>query len=171
MDVMSCLKGNEDFDAVCHAVLCSWDYDKIDAAHEGKVALFLLAEKGYSITNPVGLVRVALVNTQRDKYKSVHARTKRNSQDINELITGQGFCDNRRQINNDTFFDLIKSLSAEHKEMLIMKYIVGFEEPELADYFNIARGTVKSRASRAIKMLREKHDVSGSLSIDNFEFV
>lgn len=169
MDVESYLKDNAEFDRECHSVLRSWDFDKADAAHEGRVALFFLAKKGYNIDRPIGLVRVALVNAQRDKYKSLPSRAERCSQDINELISGQGFCDNRRQMNIDSFLSLISDLSNQNQELLIMKYIFGLEEQELADHFGLARGTVKSRTSRAINFLRKSHDLSGSSSINNFE--
>ena len=55
-------------------------------------------------------------------------------------------------------------LSAEHREILLLRYMQELDYGEIAAALEISEGTVKSRISRAKARLREVLDGSGNLS-------
>ncbi len=55
-------------------------------------------------------------------------------------------------------------LSAEHREILLLRYMQELDYGEIAAALDISEGTVKSRISRAKARLREVLDGSGNLS-------
>ena len=55
-------------------------------------------------------------------------------------------------------------LSAEHREILLLRYMQELDYGEIAAALDISEGTVKSRISRAKARLREALDGSGNLS-------
>lgn len=62
---------------------------------------------------------------------------------------------------NDTYTDfetrnLVKKLSPDFREIVILYYFEDFSVKEIAEILNIAEGTVKSRLSRARKELEKK---------------
>jgi RNA polymerase sigma factor (sigma-70 family) len=52
-------------------------------------------------------------------------------------------------------------LSRRQREVLVLRYWTGLREQEIADALGIAAGTVKSTASRALKILAEKLEEPG----------
>jgi RNA polymerase sigma-70 factor (ECF subfamily) len=57
--------------------------------------------------------------------------------------------------------DAISSLSEEHRSIIIMRDFEGYSYFEIAEILSIEEGTVKSRISRARKMLKKKLEESG----------
>ncbi|WP_243458063.1 RNA polymerase sigma factor [Sporosarcina sp. Te-1] len=59
----------------------------------------------------------------------------------------------------------LDQLDSQHKEVILLKYIQGYSQKEIADIINVPVGTVKSRLYRGLTMLRklfeggEKHGV------------
>lgn len=53
------------------------------------------------------------------------------------------------------FKEVINQLEEIHKEVIILKYISGYSQEEIASILNIPIGTVKSRIYRGLKLLRE----------------
>jgi len=49
----------------------------------------------------------------------------------------------------------LDGLSAEHREVLVLRYYVGLLEREMADVLGVRPGTVKSRLNRALHALKE----------------
>ena len=58
--------------------------------------------------------------------------------------------------HRDETWEIVNSLDEEFRSVLILFYYNDISVKEIADYLNIAEGTVKSRLSRGRKMLREK---------------
>lgn len=55
-------------------------------------------------------------------------------------------------------YDTIQSLGDAHRIPLILKYIKGFSEKEIADILSLNQNTVKSRLFKARKLLKEQLD-------------
>jgi RNA polymerase sigma-70 factor (ECF subfamily) len=56
------------------------------------------------------------------------------------------------------FFDLISPLTKEERLIFILKYVYEFKIDEIARMTALNSGTVKSKISRALERLRERHD-------------
>lgn len=59
----------------------------------------------------------------------------------------------------EDYFELFKSLSMlapKFKEVIILKFIEGYSEIEVSEILGIPNGTVKSRLSKAKRLLRER---------------
>ena len=54
----------------------------------------------------------------------------------------------------DDFEPLLTSLSADHREILLMRFVDDMTQPEIAAALNIPLGTVKSRLHHAIETLK-----------------
>lgn len=48
----------------------------------------------------------------------------------------------------------LEQLSPEHREVVVLRYYASLSEAQAADALGVARGTVKSRLSRALQVLR-----------------
>jgi RNA polymerase sigma-70 factor (ECF subfamily) len=51
---------------------------------------------------------------------------------------------------------LLNALSAEHREVIVLRELQGFSYDEIAEALGIPRGTVESRLFRARQVLKEK---------------
>jgi RNA polymerase sigma-70 factor (sigma-E family) len=60
----------------------------------------------------------------------------------------------RHVLDQDTVTRLLALLPAQQRVVLTLRYWAGLSEAEIADQLGCSVGTVKSRASRAIAMLR-----------------
>ncbi|MEM7283377.1 MAG: sigma-70 family RNA polymerase sigma factor, partial [Pseudomonadota bacterium] len=54
---------------------------------------------------------------------------------------------------------LLKALTAQHREVILLRFVDGFKLEEIADMLDIPLGTVKSRVHNAISRLRSEEDV------------
>ena len=53
------------------------------------------------------------------------------------------------------FFQELNSIDDIYKEVIVLKYISGYTQEEIADILDIPIGTVKSRIYRGLKELRK----------------
>ena len=63
-----------------------------------------------------------------------------------------------------TMRDALDGLPAEWRDVLLLTELAGMTYPEIAAALGIAEGTVGSRRTRALAMLRERLDVQGVVS-------
>lgn len=56
------------------------------------------------------------------------------------------------------FYDLIKPLTQEERLIFVLRYIYEYQIDEIAEMTQLKPGTVKSKISRALERLREKHN-------------
>ena len=59
--------------------------------------------------------------------------------------------------DSKAFFDLIKPLNKEERLIFVLKYVYEYKIDEIAQMTALNSGTVKSKISRALDRLREKH--------------
>lgn len=52
--------------------------------------------------------------------------------------------------------EVIRSLDAIHRQVIVLKYYLGFDTREIAQILDLPPGTVKSRLHRALKILNSK---------------
>lgn len=69
-----------------------------------------------------------------------------------------------RQENIECVRAAMKSLSPEHREILMLREVDGLNYAEIAEQLNINEGTVKSRINRAKLALRRELEKSGNFS-------
>lgn len=57
-------------------------------------------------------------------------------------------------MDRDDFSDLLQTLSDQHREILMMRFVDGMTQPEIAAALDIPLGTVKSRLHHAIQSVK-----------------
>ena len=60
-----------------------------------------------------------------------------------------------KNIQNFEMSELFRSMPKKYSEVLMLKYINGLSDKEIAEILNLREGTVSSRLTRAKKMLQE----------------
>jgi RNA polymerase sigma-70 factor, ECF subfamily len=60
--------------------------------------------------------------------------------------------------------DALDSLPTDWRDVLLLTELAGMTYPEIAAALSIAEGTVGSRRTRALALLRERLDVQGVVS-------
>ncbi len=60
-----------------------------------------------------------------------------------------------RSFANETIWQAISMLSAQHADVIVLHYILGYTVPEIVRITGDADGTVRSRISRARSKLRD----------------
>jgi RNA polymerase sigma-70 factor (sigma-E family) len=95
---------------------------------------------------------VSLVNTYRSWWRRRwHGElpTEAPAQDVVAQRIAEDEADLR-----DSVVRALRQLGADHREVLVLRFIAGLSESETATALSIAVGTVKSRTSRALAALR-----------------
>ncbi|MDO5149828.1 MAG: sigma-70 family RNA polymerase sigma factor [Oscillospiraceae bacterium] len=77
-------------------------------------------------------------------------RKNRNLQSVEEMATEPSYND-----YHDEMWEIVNSLDEEFRTVIIMFYYNDIPVKEIAEYLNIAPGTVKSRLNRGRQKLRE----------------
>ncbi|SRR6056297_966380 len=106
------------------------------------------------------IIQIA-INTYRDHYR----KSKRKLNFFNSLRNSKKEDDLEFDVSNNSFefisdsmIDLKNTLSKIepiYKEVILLKYYYGYEQKEIAEILNIPVGTVKSRLSNGLKLIRE----------------
>jgi RNA polymerase sigma-70 factor (ECF subfamily) len=86
-----------------------------------------------------------LINAANDIYKRQKRECSINA--LDDVAFRDDYGDMR-------FFELIKTLPPELREIISLKYYSDYTLAEIALVLNIPDGTVKSRLNRALKLLR-----------------
>ena len=63
-------------------------------------------------------------------------------------------------LDREEIREALGGLSADHRQVVVLRYFADLTVPELAEAIGVREGTVKSRLSRALGQLRE-HLASG----------
>lgn len=69
-------------------------------------------------------------------------------------------------LNRDTLLQVLNGLPENARQVIAYRYFLDLSETEIADVLGCARGTVKSRLSRALGLLRAALAIDTSESID-----
>lgn len=77
-------------------------------------------------------------------------RKNKNLQSMEEMVTEPSYND-----YHDEMWEVVNSLDEEFRTVIIMFYYNDIPVKEIAEYLNIAPGTVKSRLNRGRQKLRE----------------
>lgn len=87
-------------------------------------------------------------------------RIYRQRRKITYITVGDRFANNHSNVSLEVIEGL-EYLDESHREVIILKYISGYSQEEIAQMLDIAVGTVKSRISRGFKALREVMERGG----------
>ena len=77
-------------------------------------------------------------------------RKNKNLQSVEEMVTEPSYND-----YHDEMWEIVNSLDEEFRTVIIMFYYNDIPVKEIAEYLNIAPGTVKSRLNRGRQKLKE----------------
>lgn len=116
-----------------------------DAAAEGFTRAFAGWAKIGQHENPAGWVYRVGLNSSRSRWR------KRSRE-----VAGPTFdrADPSPRVARDfTVIDAVRSLSADHRAVVVGRYYLDWTEAQLAAALDVAPGTVKSRLSRALENL------------------
>jgi RNA polymerase sigma factor (sigma-70 family) len=117
-----------------------------EIAHD---AFLGLAPRFETVRNPRAYLRVSIVNGCR-RHRRRDARRHR-SQAL--AAEPEAVSEPAREI-----LDLVDRLPERQRAVLVLRYVEGLSEAEIADALGCRPGTVKSLASRALTRLREEMD-------------
>lgn len=98
------------------------------------------------LQNPGGFARTAVVNRCRDLL-----RRGSNERRVLRLV--------RRAEpagDDDYLFDVLRTLDAERRSMIVLRFYAGMTVPEIAETLGIAEGTVKSGIHRSLATMRKE---------------
>ena len=139
--------------AHCYITLKSWGFTAAEAYQEGLVAMFFLLRKGYTADNITPIVRTTVKNACIDKRRVTAGQIEYQSDEYDD-----GLFASKDEYDEDSFYALIEELPKEHKELITLRYLYGYELGELEAHFKLPRGTIKSRLSRTLDKLRVIHN-------------
>jgi RNA polymerase sigma factor (sigma-70 family) len=101
-----------------------------------------------SLTDPNAYLRTTVVNLSRRRHRSRERETARVRLVQPRLPIAQ--------LQVDEFLDLLGRLSPENRTLIVLRYWADWTEAEIAEALSCRRGTVKSRAARALAQLRDE---------------
>jgi RNA polymerase sigma-70 factor (ECF subfamily) len=106
------------------------------------------------------IIQIA-INTYKDYYR----RNKRKFKFFNSFKNTEDNNDTEIEVSSDSFefvsdsmLDLknvLSKIEPLYKEVILLKYYYGYEQKEIANILDIPVGTVKSRLSNGLKLIRE----------------
>jgi RNA polymerase sigma-70 factor, ECF subfamily len=125
-------------------------WDKIDSYDE-------------TLGNPIAWITRMTRNKSIDRLRSKSFKNRSSETDIEKFfdLSGDPGSDNPDSgiIQRQEQFEVsnaLKSLKQNQKELIELAYFRGFSQSELAEYFKIPIGTVKTRMRAAMMILRDK---------------
>jgi RNA polymerase sigma-70 factor (ECF subfamily) len=99
------------------------------------------------------LIRI-LVKQAAKYHRSRHIRKTESIDDISE-VSSSAFSVRDSDLTID-IKTMIKTLSTEHREVIVLRELQGFSYEEMAEILGIPRGTVESRLFRARQELKKR---------------
>lgn len=99
------------------------------------------------------ILRRAIYREQRYQYR--HRETM---SQLSELVSDQTEDDPQRLL---LIYRALESLSANHRDVVLLHYLQGFSYDEISEQLQVPRGTVMSRLSRAREVLAELERTPG----------
>ncbi len=141
-----------DFDAVYQSsyadmVRLAWSMvDRRDLAEEVVQDAFAALYRRFdTVEQPMAYVRVCVLNNCRKVLR--RRRLARRQPDPVETAV---------EAEHDHLFDVLRSLPARQREVVVLRYQLGMSDAEIAEALGIPLGSVKSALSRAKDRLREE---------------
>jgi len=120
-----------------------------DLAQDAFVRVFRYAQdSSRPIDNPAALLRTTTVNLCRSWHTSqrrLQLRMARHGPDAESLTEWEHELD-----------DSLRRLPYDQRAVIVLRYWLGLSEAEIADALGCRPGTVKSRHSRALRILRKE---------------
>jgi RNA polymerase sigma-70 factor (sigma-E family) len=101
-----------------------------------------------SLTNPSAYLRTTVVNLSRRRHRSREREAAR----VRLVQPRQPVA----QLEVDEFLDVLGRLSHDQRMLVVLRYWADWTEAEIAEALNCRRGTVKSRAARALAQMRDE---------------
>lgn len=80
--------------------------------------------------------------------------------DIGDTVTGAG---DEAVVTRITVSAALASLPPKQRQAVTLRYLAGFDEPEIAAAIGVRRGTVKTHLKRGLARLREQLGADGAL--------
>ncbi len=105
-----------------------------------------LLDQFETIRNPGGFLRTATINRCRDMQRQ-GSRDRRLLRRLRPVQTNT-----HTEIPLD---DVLAGISQQRREILVLRYYVGYTTPEIAEILGIPEGTVRSATHRALAELKE----------------
>lgn len=108
-----------------------------------------------------GTERAWMFGIARNTAASRHRRDRRHLRSVPtdaDLDDARDDADLARLVDRSLISDAVRSLSADHRAVLVAAYFDRMTTREIADRFGIPDGTVKSRLHYAMRMLRTALD-------------
>lgn len=139
---------------ICIRAGRSFDMTADELEQEGLLALWKTSEKGIRPINLYGFVSLSVRNACVDRTRT-------------RYIGNHGFCcveelreslPAKEEYSVDWFFDVTEGVEEEKRRILFERYVLGLSEMEMAAVHKCARGTIKSRVSRACAKARSAHN-------------
>jgi RNA polymerase sigma-70 factor (sigma-E family) len=96
------------------------------------------------------MVRLLINRRRRGRREQVVAEPP----DAGRVEAGYGAVDDDASLD-----DRLRALPPRMRAVLVLRYVDGLSEAEIADTLGISRGTVKSQAARALERLREAEGI------------
>lgn len=127
-------------------------------------------------SNPQGLFVKTSLRLQKDAGRKRRRNTNDEPHDMTELVVRdelaeQPFREVERDNKSISHLCATAGLSAREAKMVRMRYINGVSQAQIASYFGIKIGTVKSRLNRSLEKLRSYATKKGitRASLDLFD--
>lgn len=116
-----------------------------------------------TLGNPIAWMTRITRNKSIDRLRSKSYKNRSGETDIERVfnLSEKSDSSNPEIVSNQSrenfeISEALKSLSQSQKDLLEFAYFRGYSQSELAEYFNIPLGTVKTRMRSAMISLREK---------------
>lgn len=135
-----------------------------DATQETFVKAFKNLHNLQDITKIGAWLKVIASRTAIDIYNKKKKRNETISEDF--LMYKEHSYEEKEEESVQEIEEKLEILKPEFKEILILKYIEGLKENEIADLLKIKLGTVKSRISRAKEALIGKGKTGGEEDVE-----
>jgi RNA polymerase sigma-70 factor (ECF subfamily) len=121
-----------------------------EATDEAMTRAFVKWRKVRRYDNPGGWVYRVALNWSRTQMR------KRRREVLTEPPDREGEASSGRL--DPDMYDAIAALSEDHRSVIVLKYLAGFSQGDIAQIVGVPVGTVKSRLSRALETLKEQID-------------
>ncbi|KAB7663019.1 RNA polymerase sigma factor [Bacillus sp. B1-b2] len=129
-----------------------------DATHDTFIKVFKNLKKLKDHSKLNAWITTISTRTAIDSYNKYKKRMTYELEETNFLVNTEEINSVKEELNH-----YLATISPEQKQILILKYIDGLTEKEIAKILSIKLGTVKSRIYRAKQRLSHQYKVGGEV--------